>query len=34
MPLIAHSNLPSFKRLESEGETVLSKDRAHHQSIR
>ncbi len=34
MPLIAHSNLPSFTRLKSEGETVLSKDRANHQVIR
>ncbi len=34
MPLIAHSNLPSFKRLQQEGETILSKDRADHQVIR
>lgn len=34
MPLIAHTNLPSFKRLEQEGELVLSKDRANMQSIR
>lgn len=34
MPLIAHTNLPSFARLKSEGETVLSKDRANHQVIR
>ncbi|SMM97642.1 Homoserine O-succinyltransferase [uncultured Candidatus Thioglobus sp.] len=34
MPLIAHSNLPSFKRLKTEGEIVLSKDRATHQAIR
>ncbi|SFV86887.1 Homoserine O-succinyltransferase [hydrothermal vent metagenome] len=34
MPLIAHSNLPSFARLQQEGETVLSKDRANHQVIR
>jgi homoserine O-succinyltransferase len=34
MPLIAHSNLPSFNRLQQEGETVLSKDRANHQVIR
>ncbi|MBT4315928.1 MAG: homoserine O-succinyltransferase [Candidatus Thioglobus sp.] len=34
MPLIAHSNLPSFERLKKEGETILSKDRAAHQSIR
>lgn len=34
MPLIAHTNLPSFKRLKDEGEIVLSKDRANHQVIR
>ncbi|HIF46980.1 homoserine O-succinyltransferase [Candidatus Thioglobus sp.] len=34
MPLIAHSNLPSFERLKSEGEIVLSKDRANQQVIR
>lgn len=34
MPLIAHTNLPSFERLHNEGETVLSKDRAIHQVIR
>ncbi|MCH9745153.1 MAG: homoserine O-succinyltransferase [Proteobacteria bacterium] len=34
MPLIAHSKLPSFARLKSEGEVVLSKDRANHQVIR
>ncbi len=34
MPLIAHSNLPSFARLKNEGETILSKDRADHQAIR
>uniref|UniRef100_UPI0034DE979D homoserine O-succinyltransferase MetA n=1 Tax=Candidatus Thiodubiliella endoseptemdiera TaxID=2738886 RepID=UPI0034DE979D len=34
MPLIAHSSLPSFKRLQQEGETVLSKDRANNQVIR
>ncbi|BAS67054.1 homoserine O-succinyltransferase MetA [Bathymodiolus septemdierum thioautotrophic gill symbiont] len=34
MPLIAHSDLPSFKRLQKEGETVLSKHRADHQVIR
>ena len=34
MPLIAHSKLPSFKRLKQEGETILSKNRAHHQAIR
>ncbi len=34
MPLIAHNNLPAFERLRNEGETVLSKDRANHQTIR
>ncbi len=34
MPLIAHSGLPAFARLEQEGETILSKDRANHQAIR
>ena len=31
MPLIAHSELPSFQRLKKQGETILSKDRAEHQ---
>ena len=34
MPLIAHSSLPSFERLEKQGETILSKERAAHQDIR
>ena len=34
MPLIAHSNLPSFERLEKLGETILSEERASHQTIR
>ena len=34
MPLIAHSKLPSFKRLKNQGETILSKGRAEHQAIR
>ena len=34
MPLIAHSSLPSFERLEKQGETILSKERASHQDIR
>jgi len=34
VPLIANSNLPAFKRLLDEGETVLSEDRATHQAIR
>lgn len=34
MPLIAHSGLPSFQRLQQEGEIILSKNRANHQVIR
>ncbi len=34
MPLIAHSELPSFQRLKKQGEVILSKDRAEHQIIR
>lgn len=34
MPLISHYNLPSFKRLKDEGETILSKHRATKQEIR
>lgn len=34
MPLVAHSNLPTFERLKRQGETVLSPDRAIHQDIR
>lgn len=34
MPLIANSALPSFDRLRSEGQEVLSTDRAQKQDIR
>lgn len=34
MPLIAHSELPAFNRLQGEGVEVLSVDRAQHQDIR
>ncbi|MCS5591893.1 MAG: homoserine O-succinyltransferase [Gammaproteobacteria bacterium] len=34
MPLIAHSDLPSFQRLKDQGETILSRDRADSQVIR
>jgi homoserine O-succinyltransferase len=34
MPLVAHSDLPTFQRLKSQGDTVLSPDRARHQDIR
>ncbi|HXH02064.1 MAG TPA: homoserine O-succinyltransferase [Candidatus Competibacteraceae bacterium] len=34
MPLVAHSDLPSFARLAAEGEQVLPLERAAHQDIR
>lgn len=34
MPLIAHSDLPSFQRLRTEGQEVLSQSKAQHQDIR
>ncbi len=34
MPLIAHSDLPSFERLSQKGVLVLSKERANTQTIR
>jgi len=34
MPLIANSGLPTYERLRSAGQTVLSPDRAAHQDIR
>lgn len=34
MPLVANSDLPAFKRLEIEGETILQRDTAVHQDIR
>ena len=34
MPLVANSSLPTFKRLEQEGETVLKQDNAVKQDIR
>jgi homoserine O-succinyltransferase len=34
MPLVAHSDLPTFDRLSREGTTVLEPDRAIHQDIR
>lgn len=34
MPLVAHTNLPTFRRLQAEGEEILTADRASHQSIR
>jgi homoserine O-succinyltransferase len=34
MPLVAHTNLPSFQRLRQQGETVLDRDLALQQDIR
>ncbi len=34
MPLVAHTKLPTFARLQEEGEEILTPDRAEHQSIR
>ena len=34
MPLVAHTALPTFSRLEAEGEEILTPERAGHQSIR
>jgi homoserine O-succinyltransferase len=34
MPLVAHSSLPTFKRLRQEGQTVLNEDYAFQQDIR
>lgn len=34
MPLVAHTQLPTFQRLREEGEDILNSDRATHQHIR
>lgn len=34
MPLVAHTDLPTFQRLREEGEEILSPDRARSQDIR
>jgi homoserine O-succinyltransferase/O-acetyltransferase len=34
VPLVAHTSLPTFWRLQEEGEEILTPDRASHQSIR
>lgn len=34
MPLVANSRLPTFQRLESDGETIIPRDSAIHQDIR
>ncbi len=34
MPLVAHNDLPTFRRLKEEGQTILAPERAAHQYIR
>jgi homoserine O-succinyltransferase len=34
MPIVAHSDLPTFERLRQEGEAILDPERALHQDIR
>ena len=34
MPIVAHSDLPTFERLRQEGQTILEPGRALHQTIR
>ncbi|BCG62795.1 MAG: homoserine O-succinyltransferase [Methyloprofundus sp.] len=34
MPIVAHTKLPTFQRLQEEGEDILNSDRATHQHIR
>ncbi len=34
MPIVAHTDLPTFERLRDEGQTILDPDRALHQDIR
>jgi homoserine O-succinyltransferase len=34
MPLVAHTGLPTFRRLQEEGEEILTAERANQQSIR
>ncbi len=34
MPLVANTGLPSFGRLQQEGETVIAREQAEHQDIR
>ncbi len=34
MPIVAHTDLPTFKRLQQEGEDILSPERAQRQDIR
>ena len=34
MPLVANTSLPSFNRLQLEGETIIAREQAEHQDIR
>jgi homoserine O-succinyltransferase len=34
MPIVAHNDLPTFERLQREGQTIIDPDRALHQTIR
>jgi len=34
MPIVAHNKLPTFDRLRREGQTILTPERARHQTIR
>ena len=34
MPIVAHNDLPTFERLRQEGQTILTPERARHQTIR
>lgn len=34
MPLVANTSLPSFNRLQQEGETIIGREQAEHQDIR
>ena len=34
MPIVAHTDLPTFRRLREEGQSILDPDRALHQDIR
>ena len=34
MPIVAHNDLPTFARLRQEGQTILTPERAVHQTIR
>ena len=34
MPIVAHNDLPTFERMRQEGQTILTPERARHQTIR